>query len=222
MLPQIVLREKPCQGPKLNGAWSPRVRMLHARRMSRLALLLCLLLAACTVHDPLTYAPPPTQTVVPHHPTIGDIIVADERGLPMQDYGAVMGPDGRPLKRVASPTSVADDVARAFRTALAARGELAAPGRGRFELHVAIVELGAEQYAERQGAVDLIIRLINRGNGREVYSTRVYAESRGHNFLAEDNQLLGSPSALSRVASSVLDQAVNQVLDRPGFARKLS
>ena len=190
--------------------------------MRRIVLLALPLLAACTTREALTYAPPPSASAAHGPPAIADIFVADERGLPMQDYAAVMGPDGRPLKRVESPTSVANDVARAFRTALAARGELALPGHGRFDLRITIVEFVAEQYAVRQGAVDLIIRLIDRKTGREAYSTRLYAESRGHNFLAEDNQFLGSPSALNRVASADLDRAVNEVLDRPGFTLKLS
>lgn len=190
--------------------------------MSRVVLLALPLLAACTTQEALTYAPPSSASAAHGRPAIADLFVADERGMPMQDYAAVMGPDGRPLKRVASPTSVANDVAHAFRTALAARGELAPPGRGRFDLYIAVVELAAEQYAERQGAVDLIIRLVDRKTGHEAYSTRIYVESRGHNFLAEDNQFLGSPSALNRVASSDLDQAINEVLDRPGFTLKLS
>jgi hypothetical protein len=197
--------------------------------MRPIVLLALPLLVACSTQAALTYAPRSSATAASGRPAVANIFVADERGFfvdergqRVQDYAAVMGPDGRPLKRVASPTSVADDVAHAFRTALAARGELARTGRGRFDLHIAIVELAAEQYAERQGAVDLIVRLIDRKTGREAYSTRVYVESRGHNYLAEDNQFLGSPSALNRVASSDLDQAINEVLDRPGFTFKLS
>lgn len=112
-------------------------------------------------------------------------------------------------------------MARAFRDALAARGELAPAGAGRYDLDVTILGLNAEQWAERQGHADLLVRLVDRTTGREAYSARTYTESRGDNYLAVDNFVFGSPSALGRVASSALDRAIDDTLDRSGFVLAL-
>ena len=98
---------------------------------------------------------------------------------------------------------------------------MAPPPKGRFDLEVQLLQLNAEQDAERQGEVDMVVRLVDRATGREVYSTRTYAESQGDNFLAIDNDLLGSPTALTRVANAVLNRAINETVDQSGFRTAL-
>ncbi len=84
-----------------------------------------------------------------------------------------------------------------------------------------LLQLNAEQDAERQGEADMVVRLVDRATGREVYSTRTYAESRGDNYLAVDNDVFGSPAALTRVANAVLDRAITETVDKPGFRTAL-
>ena len=79
------------------------------------------------------------------------------------------------------------------------------------------MQLNAEQDAVRQGEADMVVRLSERRTGSEVYSARVYTETRGDNFLAVDNKFFGSPSALTRVANAVLHRAIDGTIDRPGF-----
>jgi len=66
--------------------------------------------------------------------------------------------------------------------------------------------------------VDLVFRLVDRRTGREVYNTRAYAERRGDNYLAEDNQFLGSPASLAKMQARALAAAIDRTLDRTGFA----
>ncbi len=114
----------------------------------------------------------------------------------------------------------------AFREALAARRELAPPGatarEAPYVLTVTLLQLNAEQNADRQGAADMVVRLVDRSTGRVAYSARTYAESRGDNYLAYDNLLLGSPPALGGVARAVLGQAVDETVDRAGFRRAVA
>lgn len=154
-------------------------------------------------------------------PEIAQVVVIDARDVPDRYVGAVMGMNGKPLKTLRSPMPVAEAVAAAFRRALAARGEMAPPPAGRYDLDVMLLQLNAEQDAERQGEADMVVRLVDRATGREVYSTRTYAESRGDNYLAVDNDVFGSPAALTRVANAVLDRAITETVEKPGFRTAL-
>jgi hypothetical protein len=155
-------------------------------------------------------------------PVIADVTVADLRALPPGRVGAVNGYDGRTLKPVETAGPAADAVALAFRQALAARGALAQGGApARYDLDVALLQLNAEQDAERQGEADLRVRLIDRATGAERYSARVYVESRGDQWLAVDNGVFGSTAALSRLADAVLSRAIDRAIDQPGFRTAL-
>ncbi|MBV9656157.1 MAG: hypothetical protein JOZ42_16500 [Acetobacteraceae bacterium] len=151
--------------------------------------------------------------------------MTDQRDVPADYAGAVMGLNGNPLKRLQSAPPVADAVRSAFRDALAARGELAPPDASLrsapYALEVRLLQLNAEQNADRQASADLVVRVVERATGRIVYAARTYAEHRGDNFLAYDNGLFGSPAALASVARAVLGEAVNETVDRKGFRRAL-
>ncbi len=181
--------------------------------------------AACTRPADLWYRAPAGVWPAAAVPFIADVVVVDERDVPPSYVGAVMGFDGKPLKRLHSSEPVAEAVRNAFRSALAARGELAPPGTtardASYVLTVTLLQLNAEQNADRQGEADMVVRLIDRTTGREAYSARTYTEHRGDNYLAYDNLLLGSPAALSGVAREVLGRAVNETVDREGFRRAL-
>ncbi|MBO0711102.1 MAG: hypothetical protein J2P47_07485 [Acetobacteraceae bacterium] len=155
------------------------------------------------------------------HPTIAQVRVSDPR-VSDRWVGAVMGIDGRPLKRIETPGPTNEQVAAAFRTALAERADLAPPGPGRYDLDVTILSLDARQWAERQTGADLLVRLVDRKSGRVAYSARSYVESRGDNFLAMDNFEFGSPSKLAALADTTLSRTIDQTLDREGFAAALA
>jgi hypothetical protein len=176
--------------------------------------------AGCVAPAELTYEQRPQAAVVPL-PEIAQVVVIDARDVPDRYVGAVMGMNGKPLKTLRSPMPVAEAVAAAFRRALATRGDMAPPPAGRYDLEVMLLQLNAEQDAERQGEADMVVRLVDRATGREVYSTRTYAESRGDNYLAVDNDVFGSPAALTRVANAVLDRAITETVDKPGFRTAL-
>lgn len=181
--------------------------------------------AACTRPADLSYQAPAEAALAPTVPVVSEVAVVDERDVPAGYVGAVMGYHGKPLKRLQSPEPVADAVGTAFREALAARRELAPPGAtprdAPYVLTVTLLQLNAEQNADRQGAADMVVRLVDRSSGRVAYSARSYIESRGYNYLAYDNMLLGSATALGAVARAVLGQAVDETVDRAGFRRAL-
>lgn len=191
------------------------------------AIMICLCvagLAGCVRPVSLAYTPP-AYPVMADRPLIGRILVADERGRTPAFVGAVMAPDGKPLKTLAVDPDAAHVVVEAFRRALAARNEFTRDGSGPYELQVEILTLDGQQWATRQAEVDLALRLVDRRTGREVYDTRAYAERRSgnypsnylSNYLAEDNQFLGSPWALARVEARTLASAIDRALDRTGF-----
>ncbi len=188
--------------------------------MRALILLLAGLAAGCTARSDLAYAPPASPPGFAD-PVVAEVHVVDQRGVAPRSVGAVMGIDGTPLKRLETDQPTAEVVARAFGEALAARGDLAPPGGGRFDLYVTILALGGEQWAERHGEADLQVRLVDRETGREVWSARTGVLSRGDNYLAVDNFEFGSPAALGKVTDGVLNRAINDTLGQGGFALAL-
>lgn len=190
-----------------------------------------ILLALLALASPLALAAcGPTRTELAYrpstpHPRAGPPAIAEVRVFDPRSHdrwvGAVMGFDGKPLKRIETRGPTAAQVAAAFRTALAERGALAPPGRGRYDLDVTILSLDARQWAERQSGTDLLVRLVDRSSGHIAYSARSYIESRGDNFLAMDNFALGSPSTLAAIADATLSRTIDQTLDREGFVAAL-
>ena len=175
------------------------------------------LLSGCVRPVSLPYMPPPHPTTAAQ-PLIGAVVVIDERTGAPGMVGAVMGPDGKRLKTLAVAPDAANAVEDVLHKALLARNEITPDGSGPYALQVQILALDGQQWADRQAEVDLVLRLLNRRTGREVYVTRAYAERRGDNYLAEDNQFLGSPAALARVEAQTLASAIDRALDRTGFA----
>jgi hypothetical protein len=174
------------------------------------------LLSGCVRPVSLSYTAP-AGAVMASRPRIGSVVVADERGRPPHVVGAVMGPDGKPLKVLAVDPDTAKILGDIVYRALSARNELTPDGSGPYELQVEILALDGQQWAERQAEVDLVLRLVDRRTRREVYETRAYAEWRGDSYLAEDNQFLGSPAALAQTEAQALASALDRALDRTGF-----
>ena len=169
-------------------------------------------LAGCVRPVSLHYLAP-QQNMVATRPLIGTVTVVDERGGAPAEIGAVMGPDGKPLKTLVVSHDIANVVGDIARHALFARNELTPNGSGPYELRIELLGLDAQQWADRQAQVDIVVSVVDRRTGRRVFVTRTYAEQRGDNYLAEDNQFLGSPAALSRDESETLARAIDSVLD---------
>jgi hypothetical protein len=182
-----------------------------------LAAVLLLPVAGCQRAVELGYAAPPG--VLAEKLSIGQVAVLDERSIPPDKAGAVMGIDGRPLKVLTVAPDMADAVRRAFIAALAARHALAAdPAQARYDLQVRLVELQGLQFVDRQAQVDIVVQLVDRANGREVYTGRIFAEQRGDDFLMLDYQFSAPPSALGVITERTLDEAIDHALDRAGLA----
>jgi len=182
-----------------------------------LGLLFAMVLAGCQRPIDLTYQPPAQPVRDPLG--IGRVIVTDERGPTADTVGAVMATDGKPQYLLTVAPDTASVVQRAFHDALAARGALAAdPARARYDLAVRVIELHGLQYVTRQAEVDFVIQLIDRRNGREVYTGRVYTEQRADDYMTLRSQLLGSPTALAAVTGQTLSAAIDRALDHDGLA----
>jgi hypothetical protein len=175
-----------------------------------------------------------TQTSMPYAPTVQLQPVAEAspvvavsgqvtnirragREDPMW-IGTIRGGYGNPLKRLHSDVPVDQVVAPAFAAGLAARG-LHAPGTGAppYVLAVTIHQFDANQYVRREATADFSAVLTERATGREVWRDRHRAYKVDGSLLSLGVGITASPEDLRRVALLTMSEAVDALLDKPGF-----
>jgi hypothetical protein len=179
--------------------------------------LLALCAGGCVRPVDLAYAPTETPARAPYA-AIGRVVVEDQRDTAANKVGMVMAPDGKALRVLTVSPDAATVVRDAFRAALAARGALAADGApARYDVFVTLLDLRGEQWAVRQAAVDMIVRVRDRVTGRAVYTTRATADLRGDRYVRLDDGFFGYAPPLAGVESATLSRAIDRVLDRTGF-----
>ena len=191
------------------------------------------LLAACGARQ-ATMPYTPTVSVQPAAAAAARPVVAvvdraaNERRAGREDptwIGTIRGGYGNPLKRLHSDAPVDQVVARAFADGLAARG-LGAPDGGRggaspYLLAVTIHQFDANQYVRREATADFSAALTERATGREVWRDRHRAYTVDGSILALDVAAFGSTEDLRRVALRTMSEAVDALLDKPGFRAAL-
>jgi uncharacterized lipoprotein YajG len=194
----------------------------------KLALLpLCILLASCSSTQlPMRYAP--TAAVVPTgapRPVVAlRSLVANERRTGREDptwVGTIRGGFGNPLKALHAEAPVDQVVGRAFADGLAARGLRAArEAEARYALAVTIHEFDANQYIRREATADFGAVLTERATGREVWRDRHRAYNVDGSIVAAAG-VFASTEDLQRVATRTMNEAVDALLDKPGFRAAL-
>lgn len=196
--------------------------------MRLLLLPLLAAVAACgTTQASMPYAPTVrVQPVAASSPVVAvSRQVANLRRAGREDpnwIGTIRGGYGNPLKRLSSDVPVEQVVGQAFAAGLAARG-LHAPGTDAspYVLAVTIHQFDANQYVRREATADFSTVLTDRATGREVWRDRHRAYNVDGSFLSLSVGVAASPEDLRRVALRTMSEAVDALLDKPGFRTAL-
>jgi hypothetical protein len=185
--------------------------------------LLCLGLAACgTTQLPMTYTPT-VQPVAVSRPVVAVGAVRDSREGGREDanwIGTIRGGYGNPIKRLEAPVPVTEVVRKAFADALAARGMLAAAAP-RYTLSVDIRELSASQYVRREAVAEFHVTLTPSAGASPVLQDLERANQVNGSVLSFSTGVFGSVEDLQNIALSTMSQAIDRILDKPGFAAAL-
>lgn len=185
--------------------------------MRLLPLLALLLLAACggppTV---LTYtAPAGLQRQA--GPAVA-VSAVDERGDGPDWLGAIRGGFGNPVRTLRGDRPVADSITRAFQAGLEARGLAATPGAAApATLAITIHKFNANLYLSREATADFTATLAGAG-GAPLWSERSRTEL---SEVTLAGGILADPKDLEAMLDRALSQAVDKVLDNPGFQAAL-
>lgn len=184
------------------------------------------LLAACgATQATMPYAPTvPVQAAAARPVVAVSDRVADERRAGREDpnwIGTIRGGYGNPLKQLTSDAPVDRVVARAFADGLAARGLHAAGGASPYLLAVTIHQFDANQYVRREATADFSAVLTERATGREVWRDRHRAYNVDGSIISLSTGVFASPEDLRRVALRTMSEAVDALLDKPGFRAAL-
>lgn len=147
--------------------------------------------------------------------------VVNERTRGREDpnwVGAIRGGYGNPLKVLTSPEPVDRVVARAFADALTVRG-LGGPAgdRPRYVLSITIHEFSANQLARREAMADFTAVLSEEATGREVWQDREKVHHVDGNIFTTGTGIFASTDELLQVTVRTMNQAVDRLLDKPGF-----
>ncbi len=186
------------------------------------SLLLVGLLAACgTTQSPMTYAPTVPVSTASARPLVAVAQpVVNQRRAGSDDprwIGTIRGGYGNPVKTLEADRPVDQVVAGAFSDALAARGLQAGTAAGRYALAITIHQFDANQYVRREATADFGIRVTERATGREVWSDRTKAYNVDGSLLSLGTGVFASVDDLKRVALRTMSEAVDTLLDKPGF-----
>jgi hypothetical protein len=193
--------------------------------MRRLILLslLGLGLAACgTTQMPMPYTPA-AQPVSVSRPVVAVGTVTDSREEGREDphwIGTVRGGFGNPLKRLEAPVPVSDVVRQAFSDALAARGMLAS-GAPRYVLSVDIIQFKSDQVGRREATVEFQVTLTPASGGAAALQDRELANQITGSVLTFSAGVFGSLDELRAIALATMSQAIDRILDKPGFVAAL-
>lgn len=181
-----------------------------------------LLLGGCgttTVGLPYTGTQPTAP--VPGTPAIGRVSATDARGEPNPRWiGAIRGGYANPLKELQTDAPVAEEVAQGVRQALSARGLLAAPGMGDYNLDVTVVQLDCNQYHRRETNADFRLVLTERAD-RVVYRDEVSSHLVNGSLVTLDEGIFADPKDLRAIMLQAQNQAIDIALGKPAFLAAL-
>jgi hypothetical protein len=195
-----------------------------------LPLMLLLATAACSTTHQVSLPHASTAPIAPAtaaaRSTLAPVRVADNRRTGREDLlrvGTIRGGYGNPLKVLRADAPITEVVQRAFDAALAARGMLASPGGAepRHLLAVTVVEFDANQYVRREATAQFGGTLTDRASGEVLWSDSVRVYQVDGSLLTLSSGILASTDDLRRLALRVMNQAVDEMLSKPGLAEAL-
>jgi uncharacterized lipoprotein YajG len=183
-----------------------------------------LAVAACgATQSQMAYTP--TVAVQPL-PTARPVVqvasqVANERRTGREDptwIGTIRGGYGNPLKALHADEPLDRVVGKAFAAALAVRGLDAGPGGSPpYVLAVTIHQFDANQYVRREATADFTVVVTERATGREVWRGREKVYLVDGSILSLSTGVFASVEDLRQVALKAMNEAVDKLLDKPGF-----
>ncbi len=182
--------------------------------MKSSAILVALLASGCTTATGLPYTPtiPP---IARSTPAISAVTVDDARSEKDPTYiGAIRGGFGNPLKTLTTARPIAAEVQAAFEAALTARGLLG--NRGPDTLSVHVMKLSAKQYVRRDATAAFAVTVHDAG-GQSVYSDTVDVNKVNGSIVTFDAGVFASTEDLHAIMVQTMSEAIDQVLDKPGF-----
>ncbi|TCH99511.1 hypothetical protein EJV46_02200 [Roseococcus sp. SYP-B2431] len=189
------------------------------------AILLALLLTACgTTQYPMPYAPTsPVTAQQPPGPVARTAAVRNSRATGGEDpvwIGTIRGGYGNPIRTLQADRPLDQAVQRAFNDGLAARGWLAQQAP-RVEIEITIREFVANRYVRLEATAELELVLRERGSGRVLWQDREKVNNVEGSILALDTGVFADPAGLHALMLRTMNQAIDRLLDRPGFAAAL-
>ena len=175
-----------------------------------------LLLVACgTKQVQLHYTP--TVAVTPGNGKVYVGPVTDERREPDPNWvGRIAGGYGNPLKQLRGDLPAADMVRQAFNDGLAAREMLAQPGPGTRELRIGVRQLDVDQDIRKEARLNLALDVAG-ASGQNLYHDEVRLNPVAGSFFTLEAGIFADPDKLRDLLAHTLSQAVDQMLDKPGF-----
>ena len=191
--------------------------MPRASRVACLAVML--VLAGCgTKVLPLAYTSPANPASGSAQVRVG-ASVDQRRDNDPTWYGAIRGGYGNPLTVLRSDVPVSQAVAKAFGDALAARGMLARGDGTRYEVRLSVTRFEASRYVRLEAHADIRAQVVETASGRVAYEGQGQANKVSGSILALDSGIFALPVELSNLMAAALTEAVDKVVDDPGFRR---
>lgn len=189
------------------------------------AIWLTLALGACgTTQYPMPYAPTgPVTANQPPGPVARTTAVRNLRGTGGEDpvwIGTIRGGYGNPLKTLNADRPLDQVMQRAFDDALAARGWLAQQDP-KVEIEVIMREFVANRIARLEATAELELVLRERSSGRVLWQDRENVNNVEGSILALDSGVFADPAGLHELMLRTMNQAIDRLLDKPGFAAAL-
>ena len=157
------------------------------------------------------------MTQAPAAVGVASVVVTDSRGEDGHYIGTIRGGFGNPLKTIRSAGTTADAVRDAIRTALQARGWSAATGD---ILVVDLTRFDVDQMARREAHAEFRVTLKNAA-GQVVYQDAVQAEDINGSIISLSTGVFASPDDLSALMVQTMNEAIDRMLDKPGFRAAL-
>lgn len=183
-------------------------------RLQGLLIVSLLGVAGCSSTNTTLVYTPRQAIAMAATPTVSALTATDQRKEAPTRLATVMGGFGNPLKYLDTNRPVRDEVAAAFIDGLKARGLYVAGGPAPFRIELVIRKFDADMIIGRTARIDLDL-IVVAANGRPVYRDTVVDQQSDMKFF--QTGLFADVMDLQRLAQSVLNATVDQMLDKPGF-----
>jgi len=179
---------------------------------------LMLSLAACSTDVRLSYTPP-VNAFRSGPPVISVVNAVDQRKEAPNRLATIMGGFGNPLKILNTVQPVKDEVAAVFVQGLEARGLRQNDGRGPYRIDLTIRKFDADMIMGSTARIDIDLSLAD-STGQQVYRDTASGQKSDFHFVATG--VFASTEELQRLAQTLLNETVDQMLDKPALRQAIS